>query len=68
MGLTQLGTDGIKDDAITAAKLASGAAAVSLDAPSVTGDLVALDTGTTTHTISNYSASCSYTIAPIIAL
>ena len=54
MGLTKIGADGLK----------AGAGSVSLDAPSVTGDLVALDTGTTTHTISNYSASCSYTIAP----
>jgi len=35
-----------------------------LDAPVITGDLVALDTGTITHTITNYSASCQYTITP----
>ena len=35
-----------------------------LDAPVITGDLVGLDIGATTHTITNYSASCQYTITP----
>ena len=64
MGLTQLGTDGIKDDAVTAAKLAAGAATVQLASPTISGDDSVAASGSVNQTISNYSDDCSYTITP----
>ena len=101
MALTQVNTDGVKDDAVTDAKLPANSvgnselkddavgidelsatgtadntkflrgdnswqvvAVPTLDAPVVTGDLTVVTGASVTHTISNYSASCSYTITP----